>query len=202
MYQVLVNAGAETTTSLILPDASVLSTDQTVRIHGEQSLDIGESSVYGAYLIEAAGDSVPASQAEWFTSNTAVVSITGAGEAVTVTGNASGLALLLASVGDATDSLLVLVGGTNATVGSVDLTPATQNVNVGDSTYVQASVRGENGLIIPGYGVTWSVSNSSIVSIMEGFSGDFAILWGLAPGTATVTATADGKSANSTVVVN
>jgi hypothetical protein len=199
---VLVNAGAQTTLHVTLPESSVSSSDHMLRIHGKQTLNLGESAVFASYLIEENGDSVPANQTEWYTSNPAIAGITGAGQAVTVTGNASGLALIFATAQGVSDSLIVSVGGVPGTVASVEVTPTTQSIGVGDSTYVEATVRDENGLVIPGAGVVWSVSDSNIVSVIGGFSGTFAILWGRAPGTVVLTALAEGKTGSATVVVN
>jgi hypothetical protein len=202
MSHVTVSAGTETTLNVSLPDPSPWSSQYKLRIHGKQSLSLGESAAFASYLIEENGDSLPASHTEWYTSNAAIAGITGVGQAVTVTGNGSGLALIFATVEGVSDSLVVSVGGAPGTVASVEVTPTSQSIGVGDSTYVEATVRDENGLVIPGAGVVWSVSDANIASVMGGFAGTFAILWGHAPGTVVVTALAEGKTGSATVVVN
>ena len=84
---------------------------------------------------------------------------------------------------------------------TVEVDPATQTINVGDSAFVHATKRDEHGVVIPG-GVHWSVSDTSLVSVMYSFTSTYIILWGLASGTVTITATADDKSGTGTVVIN
>ena len=139
---------------------------------------------------------------QWMTSDSRIASITGSGQAVIVTGNAPGLALILATSLGATDSVLVSVGLSDTPVETVEITPLTQTINVGDSTVVQAIIRDVDGQILAGRYIEWSISNASVVSHMTSFSGDFLVLTALAPGTATITATAEGKSGSGTVVVN
>ncbi len=198
----IVVAGTHETMSITLPQTSVQSEGSTLSIHGKQSLDPGESAYYTSYLIEDVGDSVEATQTVWQTSNAAIASITGSGHSVTITGIGSGQVLISASCLGAGDSLLVTVGDAGGTVETVEVTPTTQTINVGDSTYVHATVFDANGVSLAGHAVTWSFSDSTIVSILGGLSSNYVVFRGLASGTLTVTATADGKSASGSVVIN
>jgi len=198
---VFVDAGEETTVDLTLPPddgpASI-----SVRIQGKQSIVVGESVGFFAYVSGENGDSVSTPLVQWMTSDSRIASISGSGQAVVVTGNAPGLALILATSMGATDSVLVIVGLSDTSpVEAVEVTPLTETINVGDSTVMQAIVRDAAGQIRAGRGIDWSVSDASVVSFMTSFSGDFVVLTGVAPGTATVTATSEGKSGTGTVVV-
>ncbi|UCG84886.1 MAG: carboxypeptidase regulatory-like domain-containing protein, partial [Gemmatimonadota bacterium] len=197
---VFVTAGDETTVDLTLsPDDGPASI--SVHIQGKQSIVVGESVGFFAYVSGENGDSVSTPLVQWITSDSRIASITGSGQAVIVTGNAPGLALILATSMGATDSVLVSVGLSDIPVETVEVTPLTQTINVGDSTSVQAIVRDADGQILAGRGIDWSISDASVVSFMTSFSGDFVVLQGLAPGTATIAATSEGKSGSATVVV-
>jgi len=199
---VSVTVGSDRTIGITLPAAPDPSSITGLSIQGKRAIELGDSVPFSAYLFESVGDSVPATQAVWQTSSSAIATITGSGQSVTVNGAGAGLALITVSCLGKTESLLVNVGGVAASVESIELTPATQTLGIGDSTSVQAILRDENGEILLGQGVTWSLSDASVVSIMEGFSGDFAIFRGLKVGTVTVSAAADGKSGSAVIVVN
>jgi hypothetical protein len=200
---VFVIAGDETTVDLTLPPDEDDPASPSVRIQGKQSIVVGESVGFFAYVSGESGDSVSTPLVQWLTSDSRIASISGSGQAVVVTGNAPGLALILATSMGAADSVLVSVGLSDTSpVETVEVTPLTQTINVGDSVAVQAILRDANGQILAGRGIDWSASDASVVSYMTSFSGDFLVLTALAPGTATITATAEGKSGSGTVVVN
>jgi hypothetical protein len=199
---VFVIAGDETTVDVTLPPEDGSPASISVRIQGKQSIVVGETVGFFAYVSGENGDSVSTPLVEWMTTDSRIASISGSGQAVTVTGNAPGLALILATSLGATDSVLVSVGLSDIPVETVEITPLTQTINVGDSTIVQAIIRGSDGQILAGRLIDWTVSNPSVVSHMTSFSGDFLVLTALAPGTATIAATAEGKSGSGTVVVN
>jgi hypothetical protein len=199
--QVLVLAGAETTVEVSLPPDTGTDSRPVVRIDGRSSILVGESVPFFAHITGEYGDSVSTPLVAWMTTDATIASISGTGQAVMVTGNAPGLAIILATSTGATDSVLVSVGLTDIPVQTVEITPVTQTVNVGDSTVVQAIVRDADGHVLPRRAIDWTVSDPTVVSHMTSFSGDFVVLTALAPGTAAITATAAGKSGSGTVVV-
>lgn len=198
---VLVTAGNETTVDLTLPPDDGGASTVSVRIEGKRSILVGESVGFFAHVTDENGDSVSTPLVQWMTSDSRIANISGSGQAVIVTGHEPGLALILASSSGAADSVLVSVGSSGTPVEMIEITPLTQTITVGDSTVVQAILRDSDGQILAGRYIEWSVSDASVVSHMAPLSGDFLVLTALAPGTATITATAEGKSATGTVVV-
>jgi hypothetical protein len=70
------------------------------------------------------------------------------------------------------------------------------DIEPGESRMLNAELRAENGTVLYGRAVTWRSSDSSVVRVLE----DGHIL-GLKGGTATITATSEGKSSSVTLVI-
>lgn len=81
-------------------------------------------------------------------------------------------------------------GDAPVTVGSVELSSPVQGLVAGDGTRLEVTVRDTDGNVIGGAEVTFSTSDDAVATV-DG-SGDVT---GVAPGTAGITATADGESA-------
>ncbi len=81
-------------------------------------------------------------------------------------------------------------------VGSVEVTPATASLGVGDTQQLTATVRDEAGNTLTGRTVTWSSSAAAIASVDAA-----GLATAVGPGTATITATAGGKSGSAEVTV-
>ena len=101
-----------------------------------------------------------------------------------------------------TDGKLTVNGGTlNGTpngdvtykVTSVSLSPSTLNLDVGSSETFTATITPSNAT---NKNVTWSSNNESVATVDAS-----GVVTAVAPGTAAITATADGKSATCTVTV-
>jgi hypothetical protein len=109
---------------------------------------------------------------------------------------------VLTGTGGGTDTSTTGGGGGQPTgpVASVTLQPSTQTVSVGDSVPVMAMLKNAAGDQLAGRTVTWTISDSSKVSVFGSF-GQWAVLRAHASGTVTITATSEGKSGTGTVTV-
>src|SRR6266849_2368281 len=81
-------------------------------------------------------------------------------------------------------------------VATVDVTPATANVPVGGTVQLTATPKDANGTPLSGRTVSCSSSNPSVASVTS--SGQVT---GVAAGSATITATSEGKSGTSAITV-
>ncbi len=81
-------------------------------------------------------------------------------------------------------------------VASVQVQPATATVNVGATTALSAVVRDANGAALVGRATTWTSSTDAVARV----DGSGTVT-GVAPGTATITATSEGRSGQSVVTV-
>src|SRR5436309_511647 len=81
-------------------------------------------------------------------------------------------------------------------VATVDVAPATANVTVGGTVQLVATPRDANGTPLSGRSVSWSSSNPSVASVTSN-----GLVAGATAGSATITATSEGKSGTSTITV-
>jgi hypothetical protein len=85
-------------------------------------------------------------------------------------------------------------------VDSVIVTPSPGTVDVGDTASFTAALRDPYGNPLTGWAVTWSVTDSSVVQILS-TSRQTVLVWTLQAGSAALTATSDGKSTVTQLVV-
>src|SRR5207302_189021 len=83
-----------------------------------------------------------------------------------------------------------------AAVASVDLTPASATVPVGQTVQLTAIPRDANGNALSGPTVTWTSSNTSVLTVSTS-----GLVSGITPGSATITATSEGKSGTASITV-
>src|SRR5207248_2333454 len=81
-------------------------------------------------------------------------------------------------------------------VASVEVTPATASVQAGQTVQLTATPRDAGGTPLSGRTVTWSSSNTAVATVSNG-----GLVSGVTPGSATITATSEGKSGTSTITV-
>ena len=100
------------------------------------------------------------------------------------------------------DTIRIRVHGVS--VAAVHLTPAAGVVSVGQATDIYSQVVDSVGANLQRV-ITWSFSDSSVATIeywpSNGYSAGFTQVWGIKPGTTTVSATVEGVTAAVTIVV-
>ena len=79
---------------------------------------------------------------------------------------------------------------------SVDVTPSSASMRVGDTTTFLATPRDAKGTALTGRVITWSISDSTIVRVSPN-----GHVTALAPGGATVTATSEGRSGSAALTI-
>ncbi len=82
-----------------------------------------------------------------------------------------------------------------ATVASVTLSQQSATIDVGTTLILTATAKDASGNVITGRTTTWTSSNSSVATVDNG------IVTGISVGTATITATIDGKPATALITV-
>lgn len=99
-------------------------------------------------------------------------------------------------------AMTLVSGGCDSTtapppaVASVAITPPSASVVMGQTTTLVATPNGPSGETLTGRIVTWSSSNTAIATVTTA-----GIVTGVVPGTATITATSEGKSTAAEVTV-
>jgi uncharacterized protein YjdB len=98
-------------------------------------------------------------------------------------------------------ALLVACGGESTSpatgVESISVTLTSTQLLVGKSTTATATLRDSKGGTLAGRAVVWSSSATSVATV----TGDGAVT-ALAPGSATISASSEGRSGNATLVVS
>ena len=99
--------------------------------------------------------------------------------------------------GGLTDSAIVTVAGCNVSVASVAVSPSSGTVAVNQSVHLSATPKDANGNALFGRAIAWSSSNTSVA--VADVNGNVT---GLAPGSATITATSEGQSGTAAITVS
>ena len=82
-------------------------------------------------------------------------------------------------------------------VASVAVSPASASVTVGQTVQLTATPKDASGNPLSGRAVTWATSNGAIATVSAS-----GVVTGVAAGSATITATSEGKSGSATVIVS
>jgi hypothetical protein len=111
------------------------------------------------------------------------------------------LALDTTTTGGGTDTTGVdTTGAPTGPVARLTITPVSQTISVGDSAGAVAASYNAQNLMLTGPAVTWSLSDSTVVSVTQA-AYNWILLRGERSGTTTLTATSEGVSATATVTV-
>ncbi|HEY3220376.1 MAG TPA: Ig-like domain-containing protein [Gemmatimonadales bacterium] len=152
---------------------------------------VGQTAQLTATPKDANGNPLSGRTVTWATSNPAVASVSGNG---LVTGGATGTATITASSEGQNGTAAITV--TLAPVASVSVSPASATVMMGQTVQLSAIPKDANGSPLTGRVVTWASSAPAVASVSAG-----GLVTGVAAGTATLTATSEGKSGTATVTV-
>jgi uncharacterized protein YjdB len=152
---------------------------------------VGQTVQLVAEALDAGGNVLAGRPVTWSTSAASVATVTDAG---VVTAVADGAAIITAS--SEGRSAVASITVAQVPVASVVVTPATSNVVVGQSTQLSAQLRDGSGAIITGRAVAWTSTSTTVVTVSSN-----GLVTAIAPGTATITATSEGRSGSATVNV-
>jgi uncharacterized protein YjdB len=178
-------SGTVAITVTVVPVASVAVSPASATV------TVGQTVQLAATPKDANGNPLTGRTVTWATSNAAVATVSGSG---LVTGGAAGTATITASSEGRNGTAAISV--TNVPVASVAVTPPTASVQVGQTVQLTAAPKDANGNPLTGRVVTWASSASAIATVSAS-----GLVTGVAAGTATLTATSEGKSGTATVTV-
>jgi uncharacterized protein YjdB len=158
------------------------------------SLTIGQTTVATATYKDASGATLSGRSVQWtsLSPNIATVSIAGVVTAV-APGSATIRATVESKTGDGTASVAATQQTTAKMYWTVNLT---STLAVGATMQIGAAPYDASGQLIAGKTVTYTSSNSAYATMSS-----TGLLTGVAPGTVTVTATADGISLSTQVTI-
>ena len=177
--------GSATVTVKQVPVGSVVVSPQTA------SVPVGGAVQLSASVRDASGAELQGRLVGWTSSDETIAVVSSEGR---VSGIKIGTATITASSEGKSGTATVTV--TAAAVASVNVTPPTASITVGQTTTLTAQPLDANGNALTGRAVAWASSNLGVATVS-----DAGVVTGVAPGDATITATSEGKSGTATVTV-
>jgi uncharacterized protein YjdB len=161
----------------ILPSTAVIGVGGTVQLVGVPR--------------DAAGNPLPGRAVAWTSDKPSIATVSSSG---LVTGVAAGLATITATSEGKTATAQVTVQG--VPVARVEVSPASVEMNVGNTRQLTARVFDASGNQLTGRTVTWSSGNTFIATVDAN-----GLVRGVKRGEVTITATSEGKSGSAFVKV-
>jgi uncharacterized protein YjdB len=155
------------------------------------ALTVGETVTLAATVTDTRGVVVTDRPVTWVSSNPAVAGVSATG---VVTALSVGSTTITATSEGQSGSADVAV--TAVPVASVSVLPSTVNLFVAQTSVLAATVRDANGTVVTDRPITWSSSNTSVAGVST-----TGVVTAVAPGSATISASAGGRSGSATVIV-
>jgi alpha-tubulin suppressor-like RCC1 family protein len=157
------------------------------------TLAIGDSVHMTAAVRDGFGNVLHDAAVQWSSSGPAVAAVSAAG---TVTALAEGSVEIVARAGSVTGVAQLVVSRQRSVVASAHISPDSLLLVKGDTATLSVVVRDSAGNVLAGRGVDWSSSNTAVAAVDA--SGRVIAR---EPGTATITAHSEGRSATAAVRV-
>lgn len=179
-------------TSAVVPVSVSRLPVSLVRVNpASANMRVGGSVTLSVQALDATGGVVPGLAASWKSSHPSIASVSGSG---VVTGVAPGSATLTATVAGLNGVAAVTVQP--QPVATVTVSPSKSTLSVGKTLQLSATLRDGGGSTLTGRSIDWSTSSSKIATVSS-----TGAVTGRAKGTATITATSEGKSGTATITV-
>ena len=157
------------------------------------SLATGQTVQLAATPQDASGNPLTGRVVTWTSGNGAVATVSGSG---LVSALAAGSAAITASSEGQSGGAAVTVTAVSVPVASVGVSPTTANLTTGQTVQLAATPQDASGNPLTGRAVTWTSNNGSVASVNGS-----GLVTALAAGSATITATSEGKSGTASVAV-
>ena len=178
-------SGSVGITVTVVPVASVTVSPASATV------TVGQTTQLSATPKDASGNPLTGRTVTWATSNAAVATVSGTG---LVSGGAIGTATITASSEGRNGTATITV--TSVPVATVSVSPATASLQVGQIVQLTASPKDASGNPLTGRVVTWTSSAPGVASVNGS-----GLVTSVAAGSATITATSEGRSGTAAVTV-
>ncbi|HWC75755.1 MAG TPA: Ig-like domain-containing protein, partial [Gemmatimonadales bacterium] len=156
------------------------------------SLRVGAKLQLSATTKDSSGNVLTGRVVTWSSNAPAVATVSTTG---LVTAVAQGSASITATSEGKNATITVTV--TTVPVSSVTVTPSSATLSVGATQQLSAVTKDSAGNVLSGRVVTWSSNATSVASVSTG-----GLVTAAAGGSATITATSEGKSGSASITVN
>ncbi len=178
-------SGTATITVLAVPVGSVTVTPSPATVVATQTIQLT------ATVKDQNGVVVTDRTINWSTNNSSLATVSPTG---LVSATNSGNVIITATSEGKSGSTTVTI--TPAPVATVTVTPNPASVKRGSNLSLSATLRDANGTLLTGRVITWTSSDTSKATVSSS-----GVVRGVAEGSATITATSEGKSGTSSVTV-
>lgn len=155
------------------------------------SVAVGNTITLQATVMSPGGQVLPGQHVFWNTGNASVATVTDAG---VVTGVAPGTVQIAASAGGSSGIANITV--LPPPVASVSVSPPVDTIVLPGTAQLSATVFDAQHNPLTGRTITWSSNMPNVANVDAN-----GLVTGVAPGSATITATSEGQSGTATVVV-
>ena len=177
---------ADTATVLVIQQiASISVTPTSATLTAGQTLDLSASA------LDARGNVIPSAMMAWASSAPAVATVSGG----KVTAVSIGTAQITASSGGKSGAASIVVSGT--AVASVQVTPSSSSLAVGNTTQLTAQAVDASGNAVSGVALSWTSSNTAVATVSSS-----GLVKAVNAGNATITASTGTQSGTSAVAVS
>jgi hypothetical protein len=164
----------------------------TVEVSPAQaSPQVGETVQLSATVKDANGNILSGHSVSWSSSASAIASVSNAG---LVTAHALGQAMITAAAGNQSDIATITV--MPEPIASISVAPTNDTLLVGETLQLVPTMRDADNNVVTGRQPNWTTSSAAVASVSSS-----GLVTGVGDGTATITASADGKSATATIHV-
>jgi len=155
------------------------------------SVTAGKTSQLTAVTKDANGNTLAGRTVTWSSSATNVATVSSSG---LVTAVAVGTTIITATSEGKSATANINVLAPILAVGSVTVAPSSSSIISGQSGTLTATVKDISGTVVSDRTIAWSSSNESVATVSAS-----GVVTGVAPGTVTITASAEGKDGTATV---
>ena len=162
------------------------------------TVELADSVTLAAVAQDAGGVPLPGRPIAWSTLNASVATVSGSGVVRGVTLGTAGIVATTAGAGGVPVADTALVTVVPVPVDSVEVTPGSLSLLIGETAPLAAVLRDRNGSVLSGRTVTWSSSDAAVASVDE----NTGVVTSGAAGTATITALSEGVTGTATVIVS
>ena len=152
---------------------------------------VGQTIQLSATVKDASGNILSGQAVAWSSSAANVASVSSSG---LVTATALGTAVITAAAGS--KSGVATINVLPEPIASITVAPANDTLLTAETVQLTATMRDAANNVVIGRPVTWTSSSPNIASVSN-----TGLVTGVADGTTTVSATADGRSASATIRV-
>lgn len=158
---------------------------------GDQALLVGQTKQMTAATLDSDGNPLPGRPVTWSSSSATIASVSTTG---LITAIATGGAVITAASEGKTAVVAVTVSV--VPIATIVVTPASDNLVVSQTLQLTAVAKDAQGGTLTGRPLSWSSSDAAKATVSS-----TGLVTGVAPGTVTITASAEGKSGSSTLTV-